>query len=57
MSNVTLTFKCGHAEAYPRAEMPATATCKTCGERVVVRVTGATPTFKGACTGPLVVKA
>lgn len=54
MSAVTLTFKCGHADAYPRAELPTTASCKTCGERVVVRVTGATPKFKGACSGPLV---
>ena len=34
--------------------MPQTSACPTCGERVVQRVEGARPTFKGACSGPLV---
>lgn len=34
--------------------MPSSPICQTCGERVVKSVIGATPTFKGACSGPLV---
>lgn len=56
MSKVRIDFKCGHSAEYARNEMPAAAQCAECGERRVIRVTGATPKFTGACSGPLVVK-
>lgn len=54
MSKVTITWRCGHRIEVTRAEIPTIPTCQTCGERVVTRVSGATPSFKGSCTGPLV---
>ena len=50
---MTVIFKCGHREQVERSvhEIPR---CKQCGERVIARVVNATPTFKGACQGPLV---
>lgn len=56
MSKVKITWRCGHGIEVPRAEMPTTPVCQQCGERVVKQVTGATPTFTGTCSGPLVVR-
>ena len=56
MSKIKITWRCGHSIEVPRAEMPQSPICRECGERVVQRVIGATPTFKGACSGPLVTK-
>lgn len=56
MSKVRIDFKCGHAQEYARNDVPVSAQCTACGERRVIRVTGATPKFTGACSGPLVVK-
>lgn len=53
---MTVTFKCGHTASVPK-EASAAPQCQACGERVVARVTGATPRFTGACKGPLVEKA
>lgn len=52
---MTITFKCGHSMKVPRDVKSATP-CAECGERIVARVSDATPTFKGSCTGPLVQK-
>jgi hypothetical protein len=54
MSKIQITWRCGHRLEVARAEMPSSPICQTCGERVVKEVKGATPTFKGACSGPLV---
>ena len=51
---VRITWRCGHGAEYPRSEMPTSPVCQQCGERVVQHVVGAQPTFKGACSGPLV---
>lgn len=53
---VRIEWRCGHSVEVARAEMPSSPICQTCGERVVTRVTGATPKFTGSCTGPLVTK-
>lgn len=47
---MTVTFRCGHSVTVPR-EAAAAPIC-ACGERVVARVSGATPRFVGACRGP-----
>lgn len=49
-----VTFKCGHPSIALERTASAPPRCPQCGERVVARVTGATPSFKGACQGPLV---
>ena len=54
MSKVKITWRCGHGAEYPRSEMPTSPVCQQCGERVVQHVIGAQPTFRGACSGPLV---
>jgi hypothetical protein len=51
---MTVTFKCGHREIEVQADVVVPPRCPECGERVVVRVSKATPRFKGACKGPLV---
>ena len=56
MATITITWRCGHRIEVARAEMPTVPICRECGERVVKQVTGATPTFKGSCSGPLVTK-
>lgn len=56
MSKVTITWRCDHRIQVERSEMPSSPICRECGERVVKQVIGATPTFKGACSGPLVTK-
>lgn len=53
---MTVTFRCGHAAVEVGGDVKTPPTCPVCGERVVSRVTGATPRFTGACTGPLVQK-
>ena len=53
MAKPTVTFKCGHSEAFERG-VASPPSCRVCGERIVARVSGATPTFTGACRGPLV---
>jgi hypothetical protein len=50
-----VTFKCGHTTSLER-DVQEAPVCH-CGERIVKSVTGATPRFTGACTGPLVEKA
>lgn len=50
---MTVRFVCGHSVACER-DVKEAPRCPECGERRVARVTGATPTFKGACQGPLV---
>jgi transcription initiation factor IIE alpha subunit len=50
---MTITFKCGHRMSLER-DVKTAPQCEQCGERVVASVSGAKPTFKGACTGPLV---
>lgn len=52
---MTVTFKCGHRVNAER-DVKTAPVCPECGERVVARVDGARPTFKGACTGPVVTK-
>lgn len=47
-------FKCGHQEIEVKADVVIPPRCAECGERVIVRVSNATPKFKGACKGPLV---
>jgi hypothetical protein len=54
MKTVRIVWRCEHAIEVPRAEMPSSPICQQCGERVVKQVTGATPSFKGSCSGPLV---
>ena len=51
---MTVTFKCGHVQKLPREAKDAPV-C-SCGERVVTRVSDATPKFTGTCSGPLVEK-
>lgn len=51
---MTITFKCGHRLDWPRDAKEAPV-CH-CGERIVAQVANAKPTFKGACSGPLVTK-
>ena len=53
---VKIAWRCGHSVEVNRSEMPSSPVCQACGERVVKEVKGATPTFKGACSGPLVTK-
>jgi len=53
---MTVQFKCGHAAIEVKPDVADPPRCPDCGERVVSRVTGATPRFTGACRGPLVVK-
>jgi uncharacterized paraquat-inducible protein A len=55
MSAVKIQWRCDHAIEVPRAEMPTSPICPQCGERIVKQVSGATPKFKGTCSGPLVV--
>lgn len=50
---MTVVFKCGHSVTCER-DIKAAPQCPECGERVVRNVVNATPTFKGACKGPLV---
>lgn len=52
---MTVIFKCGHEVTLPRA-VEAAPVCQQCGERIVARVLGATPTFTGACRSPLKVE-
>lgn len=47
---MTLIFRCGHRLDVLASVGPAPV-CP-CGERVVSRVLGATPRFRGACRGP-----
>jgi hypothetical protein len=48
---ITATFRCGHSQRVsPTSAAPPI--CNLCGERVVSRVSGATPKFMGACSGP-----
>lgn len=54
MSKVKILWRCGHQIEVPRNEIPSSPICQQCGERVVKQVIGATPSFKGACSGPLV---
>jgi hypothetical protein len=54
MTKVTIQWRCGHRIEVARADVPSSPVCQVCGERVVKQVTGATPSFTGACTGPLV---
>jgi hypothetical protein len=54
MSTVKITWRCGHGIEVSRSDVPSSPVCQQCGERVVKQVTGATPTFKGSCSGPLV---
>ena len=49
---MTVTYKCGHVASLPR-EVSDTPSCGICGERVVSRVDGARPRFRGACSGPV----
>lgn len=49
-----VSFKCGHPSIEVERSATAAPQCPQCGERVVTRVTNATPTFRGACQGPLV---
>lgn len=51
---MTVTFRCGHRQTHLKAAAAAPV-CATCGERVVARVSGAAPTFRGACRGPYAV--
>ena len=51
---MTITFKCGHRMELER-DVKSAPVCKECGNRIVASVTGATPRFTGACSGPLVV--
>ena len=51
---MTITFKCGHRIELPR-DVKDAPVCH-CGERIVASVSGATPRFTGACSGPLVSK-
>lgn len=50
---MTVTMKCGCRLTLERAASTAPV-CEQHNERIVARVDGATPTFKGACSGPLV---
>lgn len=50
---MTVTFKCGHTLKVER-DVKTAPRCQQCGERVVARVSDAMPTFKGACSGPMV---
>lgn len=47
-------FKCGHREIEVAADVAVPPKCPECGERIVARVSNATPKFRGACKGPLV---
>ena len=49
-----VSFTCGHGAIEVAADVQVPPRCPECGERVVKRVTNATPRFKGACKGPLV---
>ena len=49
-----VTFRCGCPSIPVKRDVAVPPRCPACGERIVSRVTGATPTFKGACKGPLV---
>jgi predicted RNA-binding Zn-ribbon protein involved in translation (DUF1610 family) len=49
-----VSFKCGHASVTLERSVSESPRCPQCGERVVTRVSDATPVFKGACKGPLV---
>jgi hypothetical protein len=55
MNKVRIQWRCDHAIDVPRSEMPTSPICPQCGERIVKQVIGATPKFKGTCSGPLVV--
>jgi hypothetical protein len=55
MTKVRIQWRCDHAIEVPRSEMPTSPICPQCGERIVKQVSGATPKFKGTCSGPLVV--
>lgn len=45
---MTITFKCGHRCELPR-DVQSAPVCTECGERIITRVTGATPRITGAC--------
>ena len=47
---MTVTFRCGHSVILPR-DVAIAPVCE-CGERIVSRVEGAKPVFRGVCTGP-----
>ena len=47
---MTITFRCGHQTTLPR-DVASARMCE-CGERIVSRVEGAKPVFRGVCTGP-----
>jgi len=51
MVAITVTFRCGHAQVTSPIALAALV-CVQCGERIVSRVSGATPRFVGACRGP-----
>jgi len=51
--DLPVTFACGH-QATVSSEAPPV--CPICRETRVQAVTAPAPVFRGACTGPLVVK-
>ena len=51
---MTIRFVCQHPAITVERTIDAPPKCPVCGERVVSLVMNATPTFKGACKGPLV---
>ena len=51
---MTIKFQCGHPPITTERTVDIAPKCPVCGERVISLVMNATPTFKGACKGPLV---
>lgn len=51
---MTITFKCGHSVQMD--DVQQAPVCKDCGERQISNVNAPAPRFKGACSGPVVVK-
>ena len=45
---ITLTFACGHTQAYE----DGAAICRVCGERRVSQAKAPPPRFRGVCVGP-----
>ena len=51
---MTISFKCGHSLDVD--DVTNAPVCTQCGERQISNVTAPAPKFRGACSGPLVVK-
>ena len=57
MSEIQIRFRCGHREAFTRADQMEAVACAQCGERRVAGVTAPPPTFRATecdVRGPLV---